>query len=68
MTVFGSAVMKGKKLLKRLKNLVMQCELPARILLKVASVLPFNKRKDIYNLVITLVVTGQSCLMYLPKI
>ena len=28
MTVFGSAVMKGKKLLKRLINLVMQCELP----------------------------------------
>lgn len=48
MTVFGSAVMKGKKLLKRLINLVMQCELPARILLQVASVLPFNNKEKGY--------------------
>ena len=48
MTVFGSTVMKGKKLLKRLINLVMQCDLSARILLKVASVLPFNNKEKGY--------------------
>lgn len=39
----------------------MQVNFSARIVLKVTSILLFNGRKDVYSLVVTLVVIGKLC-------